>query len=134
MRNNKSKSDLIAENRALKLSRFSSGIVQVLNQLIMWGALVLIAHEVSEIFIAYAEKETAANITMLLFGNLEVSITLSLLVGICGFLYDAWQRKLRKDTVERLQGRNQELESKIDSKRSSSQLTARGETRKEDKV
>ena len=98
------------------------------------GALVLIAREAAKVLIEYAGKETSADIAMSLFGNLEVSLTLTLFVGAGGFFYGLWQRKLRKDTIERLQGRNQELESMIDSKRSSSNLTARGETRKEDRL
>lgn len=134
MDSKKSKAELLAENRALKISRVSSGVVQVLNQLIMWAALVLIAHEFAQVLIAYAGKETNANIAMSFISNLEVSVTLSLVVGIFGFLYGFRQRKLRKDTTERLQGRNQELELIIDPKRSSSKLTSRGETRKEDKI
>lgn len=100
----------------------------------MWGALVLIAHEGAEVLIEYAGKQTSADIAMSFFGDLKVSITLSLIVGIFGGAYGLLQRKLRKDTVERLQGRIQELESVIDSRRSSSKLTKRGETRVEDKL
>ncbi len=55
-----------------------------------------------------------------------------LLCGICGILYGKYQRKLRMDTVERLQSRIKKLEEEKDPKRSSSMLTPRGETRKED--
>lgn len=134
MGNNRSKADLIAENRALKVSRFSSSVVQVLNQLIMWGALVLIAREGAKVLMEYAGKQTSADIAMSFLGDLKVSITISLIVGVLGGAYGLVQRKLRKDTVERLQGRNQELESIIDSRRSSSKLTKRGETRLEDKL
>ncbi len=49
-------------------------------------------------------------------------------------VYGWKQRDLRKTTVERLQSRIKELELKLDSKRSSSHLTPRGDTREEDKI
>ena len=69
-----------------------------------------------------------------LFGTVEVSVALSWTVALIGTAYGIQQRKLRRDTVERLQTRNIELEKKIDQKRSSSKLTARGDTRPEDKT
>ena len=83
---------------------------------------------------ALAGRSTSASFNMGLFGTVEVSVALSWTVALIGTAYGIQQRKLRRDTVERLQTRNIELEKKIDQKRSSSKLTARGDTRPEDKT
>lgn len=58
---------------------------------------------------------------------------LCIIFGIAGIMYGIKQSKLRKDTIERLQGSNKALELKVDPGRSSSKLTKRGETREGDK-
>ncbi len=57
---------------------------------------------------------------------------LSLTVGVSGLVYGLYQRHLRRETIERTQGRIRELEKAVDNKRSSSRLTVRGDTRPED--
>ena len=100
--------------------------------LAMWLAICWCAHEASRAFIAYAGKSSLADLSLRLLANVsvvwELSITLS---GISVILY-LRERKLHRDTRERLTARVIELELRIDPKRSSSQLTARGETRKGD--
>lgn len=59
-------------------------------------------------------------------------VGLAIIFGVAGIVYGRRESKLRKDTVERLQDRNCRLEREIDPKRSSSQLTPRGDTRPED--
>lgn len=65
---------------------------------------------------------------------IDVSVYLAWIAGASGVAYGAKQRKLRRDTVERLQIRITELEKEIDPGRTSSGLTGRGDTNPEDKI
>lgn len=98
----------------------------------MWLTLGWCAHEVSRAFIAYAGRSSLADLTFRVLANVSVVWELSLtLSGISVTLYIR-ERKLHRDTRERLTARVSELELKIDAKRTSSQLTPRGQTRKDD--
>lgn len=134
MDSKKSKADLLAENRSLRAERNSAGIANVLMYLIKYGAFVWISYHIFLMVTELAGKHTFADIGFAVFGNLELSVALGWWFGIGGILYGLWQAKLRKDTIERLQNRIQFLESKLDGKRTSSQLTPRGDTRKEDEL
>ena len=79
-------------------------------------------------------KATLADIGVSFLGDLTFSVTIAWLSCSIGIIFGLWQQKLRKDTVERLQMRITELERERDSKRSSSNLTKRGDTRPEDKI
>jgi len=98
----------------------------------MWLTIGWCAHEASKAIIAFAGKSSVADLSMKLLANLSVVWELSLtLSGISVTLY-LRERKLHRDTRERLTARVTELELRIDPKRSSSQLTPRGQTRKGD--
>jgi hypothetical protein len=102
------------------------------NIIIIGATLGWVAHEASKAFIAYAGKSSYADLTARLLANVSVVWELSLtLSGISVTLY-LRERKLHRDTRQRLTSRITELELRIDPKRSSSQLTPRGETRKGD--
>lgn len=134
MSSNKSKTELLVENRFLRKDRNASNITTVLTYLIKYGALVGVFYFIYLSVLALSGKHTFADIGISVLGGVNISVSLAWLFGIGGILYGIWQRKVRKDTVERLQGRNQYLELQIDSKRSTSQLTPRGDTREEDKL
>jgi hypothetical protein len=132
--NKKSKSQLEAELRVLKKSRFAEGTVQVFLSLIRWGAIVLIVRYGYLSIEALAGKDTFTDIVINFLSDIKVSVAISWSVGAGGAIYGLKQRKLRRDTVERLQGRIKLLESEKDPSRTSSQLTKRGDTRPEDKI
>ncbi len=134
MASKKSKAELEAELRVFKKARTTEGIVQVFLNLIKWGAIVLLARYFYLAIVALAGKITLTDITIGFLGNLKVSIALAWGFGIGGIIYGLVERKLRKDNIERLQGRIKTLEQAIDSRRSSSNLTERGDTRPEDKI
>ncbi len=81
-----------------------------------------------------AGQSTLADIAVNFMTNIKVSVVVSWTVAGGGVFYGLRQRKLRRDTVERVQKRNQKLEAIIDKRRTSSQLTPRGDTRPEDKL
>lgn len=134
MESNKSKAELLAENRFLRKDRNSSNIATVLIYAIKYGALVAIFYFGYLSVLALAGKHTLADIGISFLSDVNVSVSIAWIFGVSGIFYGLRQRKVRKDTIERLQGRIQYLEAQIDSKRTTSQLTSRGDTREEDKL
>ena len=122
------------ELRILRVTRWVEGVVQVLLSLIRWVAIVLIARYGYLSIASLAGQNTLADIGINLLSNIKVSVALAGAAGVGGLIYGERQRKLRKNTVERLQGRIRELETEIDPNRSSSNLTHRGDTRPEDTI
>jgi len=132
MAQKKSRAQLEAELRLIKSARRSDSAVVLGREAFKWGGLCFIAWCASSMVQALAGRNTAASFDLSLLGILDLSVALSWVVGIVGGAYGLQQKKLRKDTVERLQKRIIGLEKKIDPARSSSKLTARGDTRIED--
>jgi len=112
--------------------RLSFGITSAFAALIRWAGVVLIARYGYLTVHDLAGQATTADIGIKLLTDVKISEALAWLLAGGGILYGRQQRKLRKDTVERLQERNRNLERTIDPKRTSSDLTPRGETRPED--
>lgn len=130
--NSKSKTQLQAELKGLRLARAADGWVTVLLSLIRWGSIVLVTRYGFLAVETLSGQVTLAEIGIDFLGKVEVSVALAWTVGIVGGVYGWRQRKLRRDTVERLQARIQHYESMCDEKRSSSRLTRRGDSRPED--
>ena len=131
MTKTKSKAQLEAEISFLRSSRNRRDIATVLNNLIRWGTVAFIAYEAQQSIVALAGHETDANVNFL--GKLDVSVSIAWMFGIGGSVYGWWQRKLRKDAIERIQEQKMILEKEIDHRRTSSKLTPRGDTRPEDR-
>ena len=106
----------------------------VLQSLIKWGVILGIARYGYLSVEALAGQTTLADIGIDFLGKVEVTVALAWSFGGAGCIYGWYQRKLRRDTVQRLQKRIQYLESNMDKMRSSSKLTARGDSRPEDVV
>lgn len=88
--------------------------------------------QVSQAFIAYAGKASIADLTLKVLANVSIVWTMSLtLSGISITLY-VRERRLHRNTRERLTARVTELELKLDPNRTSSLLTSKGTTRKGD--
>lgn len=111
---------------------------QLIARMTPWVCLVFIAWLIKQSIVALAGAETGVTIALsaAFTHNITVSITVAFfaLFGISGCLYGALQRKLRRDNIERLQGRIRFLEERFDSERTSSHLTSRGETNPLDKI
>ncbi len=134
MARKRNKAELEAELRILKKTRFTEGTVQVLLSLIRWGAIIAISRYAYLAIEALSGKSTLADIGINFLSDIKISVTLAWIAGVGGVFYGISQRKLRKDTVERLQERIQALEAEIDPNRSTSNLTRRGDTRPEDRI
>lgn len=75
-----------------------------------------------------------ADIGVRFLGNFAVNTALAWVLAGGGIAYGIGQRRLRRNTVERMSQRTAELEERIDRKRTSSRLTKRGETNPGDRL
>ena len=125
-------SEVRARNHYLRRFQAVQNLTSIINNLIRWGCAVLIIRYAHLMVIALAGEQTMADIGIRFFADLRISSALAWLFGGGGALYGLRQRKLRRDTIERLEGRVKKYEKQLDPKRSSSRLTTRGETRKDD--
>lgn len=120
------------EKASLILAR---GVAGALKPFI-WGAVVYgCVSSVADAFKAYAGKISLADMNFLtgVFANGYFSMSITVAVTGCGWLYGLLQWMLRRKVIKRLQTRIIDLESKLDSRRTSSQLTPEGLTRKDDR-
>lgn len=127
------RADLEAENRLLRKQRTGGLIASVLNNLIRWGEAVAIAGFFYLSIDSLFGQDTTADIGIRLLGIVELNDVVFLLSGVGGVGYGLRQRKLRHDTIERLQGEKRTYETERDPTRTSSGLTPRGETHPTDK-
>ena len=103
------------------------------SKMIRWGSSIFIAYLFASALKELAGKETYADVFVAVLGNLTFERGASYVAGGVGILYGLLERKFRRDKIETLAKRIQELEKTVDPKRSSSTLTPRGTTRPEDK-
>lgn len=127
----KSRAELAAENKSLRAANRAQSIAHVLNTFIRYAGLVLIARYIYLSVDSLAGKQTDAVVSF--FGNVTVSITLAWTLTISAVIWALVERRLRRDVIQRFEGRNRALEESCDPRRSSSKLTPRGGTRPEDK-
>jgi hypothetical protein len=130
---NKTNAQLEAELRLSKRQSWIDGFFSALNNVIRWGTVAYIAHEIYLTVGLLAGKSTFADIGLKFFADIRVSEGVSYLLGASGVGYGLSQRKLRRKNIERLQGRIVTLEKQIDRNRTSSRLTETGETNPEDR-
>ncbi|MBI3775873.1 MAG: hypothetical protein HY273_10030 [Gammaproteobacteria bacterium] len=101
-----------------------------------YGAMMFIAAQFAPVFIAYADTtsihEFTVNSAIDWAINDHLAALLGLVFGVGGIYYGRQERKLNKDTIERLSPYQAQYEREHDPKRSSSGLTPRGDTRPED--
>jgi hypothetical protein len=108
--------------------------VPVVQNLIRWAGLVGIAYLLYKSAAVLAGRTTDANFAVKFLASKYAGYALMALFGGSSVLYGLGQRKLRRDTVERISPRTAALEKKLDRKRSSSKLTKRGDTNPGDAV
>jgi hypothetical protein len=144
----KSRSDLLVENASLRGSIATMQAAEwskTMRWFIAGLALVLGLYIFAPVAISWAGKTTKADIGI--NANIQAEINkseesaaenssligwLGSIFGALGLLYGRAQARLRKNIVERYQPYKEMYEKEVDSKRTSSDLTPRGETRPED--
>jgi hypothetical protein len=101
-------------------------------QIILWAGIGYCVHEIAAAFAAYAGKTSYANLAFNFASSISVVWSVTITVsGLSIHLY-LRERKLHRATRERLTARITTLEKQIDPGRTSSLLTSKGLTRKED--
>jgi hypothetical protein len=96
-------------------------------------AVVALGRYARDILVAFAGKETVANLALSLIVNLQADRWFAYLVGVLGTGYGVRQRQLRRRNIRRMTGHNAEVEKRLLPGRSSSGLTPEGKTRPEDR-
>jgi len=138
-----------AINAALLIKGFGAPV----NTLIKWGSIVIIVYiavePLSKALLGFAEplamvissfsgKATSFNAEIKYNAGSKWNVYLALvtifaiLVAIGSIIFSYRERHLRKDTVQKLHYRIELLERQLDPSRSTSGLTARGDTHPED--
>lgn len=127
-----------AERREHQRLGYKLGVAEIvagtLNTIFRVSGFVICMYWIYRSVEAVAGQTTAADIGIRFLSDIRVSESLAWLFGGGGILFGWRQRSLRRDVIERLSPRQQELEKGIDPHRTSSKLTARGETNPEDKL
>jgi hypothetical protein len=115
--------------------RFVAGVdafARIAQSFTKWGGLALIACFVYLSISSLSGKTTLASIVVNFLGTLTVSKYAAYAVGGGGCAWAYGERRLRRKRVAELSKRVEELEVKIDPKRSSSTLPSTGTTRTDD--
>jgi hypothetical protein len=99
-----------------------------------WGFWAWLAYQTSLAVRALAGKTTLAAFWVYLNANLGFGTKVSIALNVSMALWVYFERRLRKSTTARLAGRVRAFEQARDPERSSSLLTARGDTRPEDQL
>jgi hypothetical protein len=100
------------------------------NKLIQWSAVVVIAYFGFRTFDALAGRNTFAEFGIKVLGNITVNRAILSFVTASGWVFGLGQRNLRRRNIERLSREKNELERRLDPKRTSSNLTKKGTTPK----
>jgi hypothetical protein len=129
----KSHAELQSEERISRRIASVEAIASIVNNLIRWSGLVAIAYMGYRTVGTLAGQTTTADIGIRFFTEIRISEFAAWLLGAGGIGYGWRQRKLRRDNIERLERRVRDLEAEIDPKRTSSKLTKRGDTPREDR-
>lgn len=141
-RKKRSIEELEAENKYLRKGNLAVSVASILNTLIKWVGITAISYCIFKASEVLSGKNTQAEFKASLVADilsadtltdaLIIIVILALLFGVGGILYGLAERRLRKNKTEYFQERIKKMESMIDPNRSSSRLTTKGETRKED--
>lgn len=147
MAKKKTAAELRAELRILRTHGVGNNITKVVRDLIMYGSFVSIGYFTYMSIDSLSGKITQADISVKAGGSVSIdtddtetglpawykgTLLLAFFFGAGGIAYGRGQAKLRKDVIQRYHPTMQEAERNIDDKRSSSDLTERGNTRPED--
>lgn len=110
-----------------------NGVFPLLKTTAKYGFSAYMLYCVWQMVEAVAGQETTANVIVRLIGELEIDRWVAYILAGVGIIYGLRQKHLRERSIERLTTYPEQLEKRLDPNRSSSNLTAKGKTRPEDK-
>lgn len=128
----KTKAELLAENKELRRTKLTLAITEILVTLIKSAAVVICFYFFTAALNNLSGKTTTANIIVDFLGSISISDIVGIVFGAGGVIYGMIERRQRQKMIERLHGRVKKMEQKIDPKRSSSNITAFGDTHPDD--
>jgi len=120
------------DDRSMVWVHFITHTFTFLTSAIMWTAIVFVVYFVYRTVGGLAGRTTMADIGIRVLGNFSVSSALAWSCGGSGVVFGLKQRRLRKNTISRLEGRLKCYEQLLDPSRSSSLLTPTGDTNPQD--
>ncbi len=121
------------DRRFRLISQAIDGVLKLGRTVVVGGVVVWVAYYLKDALIAFAGKHTDANLVFSVLANLQADRWFAYLFGVVGGGYGLAERGLKRRTTRRLTARTAELELRLDPTRTSSQLTPRGTTRREDR-
>ena len=123
-----------AETRLLRSDAWAKTIGKLGHQIIPWSGICILGYLAHLVLIEWTGQTTIAEVTVALraTGWQGLTALAGLAVGVAGVTYGHSQARLRRKTILHLGPRIKELETAHDPDRSSSGLTASGETPQED--
>jgi hypothetical protein len=107
-------------------------VVAVVGTLFKCITLVIIVRYIYLAVVVLAGKSTFADVGFRVLGDIKISDSIAYLFGAGGVVYGVGERQLRRRNIERLSKEKNDLERLLDPNRTSSRLTPRGTTRRED--
>lgn len=137
---NKAKKDVPHPNQ-IKLTRsdkkqmfFVDRAVDAYRDTIKYGVWIALFWFTYQCIKTLSGQETIAKFIVDVAADISLSKWVAYIFGAGGAAYGFGERRLRKRKVAQLSERCQDLEKRIDRKRSSSKMPPSGDTREEDKI
>lgn len=135
-----SREKLEADLKYLKKGKIAESVTSTISNIAKWLGIFGISIYVYKSLAVLSGKDTNANLNFAaILTTPEAPLIpwaiaiLGLIALISSMIYGVSQKKLRQDNIAQLEGRIKDLEKMLDSKRTSSGLTQRGQTRPEDR-
>jgi len=122
----------IYEYKAKRVTAIGSVLTAAFNQLSKYFFYGFCVYRASLSINEFAGKTTIANLDATIFLGVTLKETISYAVGGAGVCYGLSERHRRKKSVAHVQLHNQQLELRLDPNRTTSNLTAMGDTNPQD--
>jgi hypothetical protein len=96
---------------------------KIVSTVIIWGTVGYMFYCIKEAAIAFAGRETFTNIGVNVVTDLKLPQWFGYVFGGSGIGYGLTERRIRRNAIQRLSKRTNELEGQINPERTSSMLT-----------
>lgn len=122
------------EARLLRSDAWAKTVGKLGHQIVRWTGICVLGYWAHLVLVEWTGQTTVAEVTLALqaTGWQGLTALAGCAVGAAGVVYGSSQARLRRRTIVHLTSRIKELETTHDPDRSSSGLTAAGETPQED--